>query len=86
MSKNSRCFFSDKACLAEIEMVCLEGKFSYKVQRKAERTNKWKSPIPAAGRGATLREPSGTVPAVSTSATGQELITHESVWEGGEWK
>lgn len=65
MCKNSRCFFSDKACLAEIEMVCLEGKFSYKVQRKAEGTNKWKSPIPAAGHGATLRELSGTGPAVS---------------------
>lgn len=58
-------FFSDKACLAEIETVCLEEKFSYKVQRKAEGTNKWKSPVPAAGHGATLRELSGTGPAVS---------------------
>lgn len=63
MLKNSSCLFLTRrchTCVAEIETVCLEGKFQCIVQMKAEGADP-RVP-PAADRGATLCEVGGTGP------------------------
>lgn len=89
MPKNSRCLFLTRqwhTCLAEIETVCLEGRFSYKVRVKAEEIS-WTAPYLLQAMVPTPLSWIAQDQECQISATRREkLITEKSAWEGGEWK